>query len=727
MHRSLFPFLFLLLGILPVIIVSHGIARAEGIRLFSELELSQVESELIRKDTGQTTKSDSTNFNQNYNLNVSRTVYPYLNFQGGGIFQLDSSDSTTDGIDTDREKRTIQPFFEVNLNNPIYGAGLGYRRGEIKDSGSGISSTKDIREEYNARLVWRPVDLPRIDLRYTRTQASDEPETMDSVDNLFALDSRYEFKGLRLYYSYTRDENQDKVTDIELLREVHQGSVDYSRRSSRNRLLVATGYRINYSTTEVSGSGGGAIIPVLRFAGVFSLDDTPEDGPSLASNVALIDGNLTVSAGIDIGLAGDRTTQTNIGLDFGFPTEVDTIFLWVDRSLPSSVAGSFSWTIYTSPDNDDASTWSLHAVVFPATFGTFENRFEINFPLVETRFLKVVTRPLSPAVVGAASFPNIFITEMEAFTRIPGQEGSGVSATDQASYLNLKWKFTDRTSMGYNVSFRYRESDPSTVRRTSLSNSVDLTHFFSDIFTGNARLSRSDASTRGTTSETSVNYSYSASLRASYIDTFSQILTYSGTHVTEEDGTSNSNSIFLRNNAQLYTDWSAYLDLGYTSTEAQEGERTTSAFTRVGTNLMPNRKVTVNINYSVTNIRISGAGEESSRLKQEGDVQIFMTPFATVSLFGGLRLIKEEDSSRTAQDYSVNWSPFPEGTLQLFFIYSESLRSENDQKSTTLGPSLRWKITGYAFLDISYTVSETDDRIEKLKNKNFRSNIKLIF
>ena len=726
MDRPFFPFFATLLGVLTVITVSPGVARTEGINLFTEFDFSQVESNIFRKDTGEKTESDSTRFKQNYNLNATKTVYPYLNFRGGGIFQLENLDSTTDGIATDSEERTIQPFLELNLNNPLFGAGLGYRKAEIEKSGAGIPGSKDSRDEYNALLRWRPTDLPRFDLRYTRTHTFDEPETVDSVENLFTLDTRYEFKGLRLGYSYTFNEKKDEVTDLASLREIHEVRVDYSRRASRNRFHLATGYKINYSTTEFSGAGV-ISIPVPRSGGRFSLDGTPEDGPSLASNVSLIDGDFSVSSGIDIGLAGDETTQTNIGLDFGFPARVDTVFVWLDRRLSSSVAGSFAWAVYTSPDNEDTSTWTLHAVVFPAIFGTFQNRFEIIFPPVEARFLKVVTRPLSPAVAGAPSFPNIFITEMEAFARLPGGKGFAFTEIDQASYFDLRGKITDRTSMGYDLSFRRRESDPIGDRKTSISNSVELAHKFSGMFTGNARLLRTDTSSRGIERETSVNYSYSASVRASYLDTFSQILTYSGTYVTDKDGTGNANSMFLRSNAQLYLNWSAFLDLGYNLTDPQQGERTTSTFARIGTNLIPNRKVTINANYKATKTTTSDPDRESSIMKQEGGFQVFITPLPTVSLVGDLKFVKDDGSSRTFKNYSANWSPFPEGALQLFFVYNETLISEEDRIDTFIGPSLVWKVTRYTFLDISYNVTESDTRFEKQRSNILRSNLKIVF
>ncbi len=160
-----------------------------------------------------------------------------------------------------------------------------------------------------------------------------------------------------------------------------------------------------------------APIQLVPFAGLAGINDTSHLG-ALTANSALIDGNLTVSSGINIGqapsLSGDFR-QRNMGLDFGVQTTVSTIYVWVDRPLPPVVVNSFSWDIYTSPDNQN---WFFAQTVFPAYFSQFANRFEISFSTVSARYVKVVTRPLAIAVIPPPGFDvsNIFITEVQAFT-----------------------------------------------------------------------------------------------------------------------------------------------------------------------------------------------------------------------------------------------------------------------------------------------------------------------
>jgi hypothetical protein len=701
-------------------------ALADGKRLFMEYSYINSRSETKNKTTGQKTENDFSEITQRYNLDLSKTIYPFLTVRGGGLLELDQSTSTTQDVDTKTRGRITRPFVRFDLNSPLYAAGIGYRKTEIKEKITGVSTTKDFKEDIDANLGWRPAGLPRFDLFFTRTHVFDNLDTVDSTENLMTFNANYtELEDLFLDYTYTRNEGENRISDLDSLQQTHNGRVNYSRGFLDRRLSMDTGLRISQSIDELSTSAGGGTVlsPLFPSAGLFSLDNTPEDGPALASTPALIDGDINASTGIDIGLAGDETTLTNIGLDFGLPVRVDTIFVWVDRSLSSTVADSFSWSVYTSPDNTDASTWTLQATVSPASFGLFQNRFEITFPVVETAFIKVVTRPLSPAVPGASNFPNIFVTEMEGFTTLSVQATGVVTRTENLNVnynLNLQARASDKTALGYNLFYRFDESDPSSQRRTTLSNGIYVNHTFNRVFIGSARLFRDDWDTTG--EEKSVEYTYSASVRAAYSENFGQTLSYSGTHLTEEEGSSHTNSTLLRNSARLYRGWDAFLDAGYSWDRPLGEGRTTSTLVRLGTNLLPNEKISINMNYDARWSRESG---EPSRFRQEGDVQAFFSPFRTLSLFARVNVVDEEDDTRSFQNYSLNWSPFPEGALEFFFQYSELLRSEDDREDRIIGPGLRWRIRRGASLELFYNLIDSDSKIERTESKNFSANLRI--
>jgi hypothetical protein len=452
------------------------------------------------------------------------------------------------------------------------------------------------------------------------------------------------------------------------------------------------------------------------------LDDTPEDGPALQVNNALIDGNLVASTGIDIGLGGDETTLTNIGLDFGTDVDVNEVRIWVDRNLTDAIASTFSWDVYTSPDNTNNSTWTLVVTVFPAEFGTFDNRFKIAFPSVNTRFIKVVTRPLSPAVPGAGNFPNIFVTEMQAIRTIIGAEvDNEIENLDQDYDLNLRARLSEKTSLGYSLNFTSQEEDPTSFDRKRLSNDLSLTHIFNNFFSARARVLRTDEDENN---EHTTTYAYSTALRAFYLPTFDQTLTFSGQSVKEEEDSSDEFSLILRSNARLYRNWSAFVDMGYSwdrtlgSEDVQE-----DLFFRTGTNLQPNEKITLDMNYLA---RKRLEPEESFRY--EWDVTAFYVPFTTLSLSARVNVVDREDQNRrTFQTYTMNWSPFRDGSLQAFFTYSETLSNVEDQRQRVIGPGLNWTISRHFFFEMFYNIVEQDSNTQKVDTNTLIANLRIKF
>ena len=175
-------------------------------------------------------------------------------------------------------------------------------------------------------------------------------------------------------------------------------------------------------------------LQLFPLAGLSSINDMPTTG-ALDPNPALIDGNLTTSAGINIGLpplGGDTRPRTWVSTSSTWRGQ--RTFRVGRQGMPQKISSAFSWDIYTSPDNLN---WSKIATVSSAPFGPSQNRFDINFPGVNTRFIKVVTNPLSPAVLNSSTFPNIFVTELQAFTQTPVQVVGTTSQTLTSHLFNL--------------------------------------------------------------------------------------------------------------------------------------------------------------------------------------------------------------------------------------------------------------------------------------------------
>ena len=254
--KNMARFIFLVLFSSTVVFFFNALlpfsACAEGIDLNMEFLYINSQNEITNEETGEVTESTFSEFDQRYNLKISKTIYPYLTFQGGSIFELDRSESASEDLETKIKERTIRPFLELNLNNPVYKAGILYRKTEIKEEITDFTTTHDFKEEFNTILGWRPVELPHFILFYNWTHTFDDIDTVDATEKLLNFETTYSWKDLSLRYTYSRNEREDEISLFETLHQTHNGNINYSRSFLNRRLFMDTGYRIQYSTVGFS-------------------------------------------------------------------------------------------------------------------------------------------------------------------------------------------------------------------------------------------------------------------------------------------------------------------------------------------------------------------------------------------------------------------------------------------------------------------------------------------
>ena len=84
-------------------------------------------------------------------------------------------------------------------------------------------------------------------------------------------------------------------------------------------------------------------------------------------------------------------------------------------------------------------------------------------------------------------------------------------------------------------------------------------------------------------------------------------------------------------------------------------------------------------------------------------------PVSTLYFFFSYRLEELRDGSdRFLRNYSVSWSPFPGGALQILFRFDESFNSEFEALSRISSPRIRWNITDRWWLEVAHQRSKFD-------------------
>lgn len=714
--------LFLVASLFP------GIAAAEGFGGYVDLGYSNLASSAT--DTlGNESRTDSNQFTQRYSLSLSRTLYPYLRLYASGLFDKTDSATTTNGTETQSTLTSVQPLVDLTLRSPVYTAGARYTKREETTKPSGSPATTNINEIYSGILGLTPParELPSVQMRVERSHFYDQERiSRDLVRDFSQLTMDYTpTNNISLQYRPSYIVTTDRLSGIETKSLSQLGRVEYSDSFLRNRVSFDTSYSISHNELKTSVSGTGTVdIGLVPFSGLSSIDDTPLNG-ALAPNAALIDGNLTASAGINIGLPpiGGDTRERNIGLDFSLAQDVNTLFLWVDRTLPAAISDSFSWDIYISSDN---LTWNLYTTVSPAPFGIFENRFEIAFSPVHTRYIKVVVKPLQPGVSGAASFPDIFVTEIQAFSRKSAEQVRGRSTNStQVFNFDAKALLLESANLYYNLSYFLAKVEPSSQQRWTLTNTLTAAHRFNKVFSGNARAGREDFSEP---TDSGFAYVADASLEAVPLKTLRHNLSYSGRLEERAAGRTDTNTLFLQNYAQVYTGVDLTFSGGLVFQEQATGARLESRNLSAAANLVPHR--TLNLNFYVDSSRThsSGGGTlESSTWTSRTNETATYHPFETLYLVAGFSTISDQQRNRRSQFYALNWSPFFGGDLQFGIAYNENLESEKNSKISTFSPSLTWKITRTTYLTAAYQATRGESDDGRTESKIFSTNLKAYY
>jgi len=684
--------------------------------------------------SGTTTKFNTNTYNPRLTLSVNTDIFPKLNLNAGSVFEKNISIFSGEQEKTKSDVTRMRPYIYLTLRDPLYEASVGYNRREDITKVTDTPRFTLINDDYLAVLKWRPAGLPSIETQFERTNTYDEKhQVQDTTKDYISLISRYGYKGLDIRYQGTYTDTDQKVSLLETKDMLHSAWLSYSDSFFNRRVSVSSSYNINYeqikTSTSAPGTGGTVNIQLFPLAGL-SLNDNTATPLTLGPNPALIDGNLLASAGINIGLPplGGDIRARNIGLDFFVPTEVNQLLVWMDRDLSSApaIADSFSWDVYISSDNLN---WTHHAgPILPAPFGPFQNRFEIDFPNVTTRYIRVVTRPLTLAVPGAGSFPDIFITELQAFLRQPvggtsGEKSFKISRTTQNFYFDSKTRILDIPLLYYELNYFYTDVHPDGQMRYTVSNGFSVNHRFSQFFSGRARVAREDGEEQ---KERRAAWIYDAALEVTPLRTYTQRLVFSGRDETIGGRNNNTNSIVLYNIAQLYKGLEVNLNIGQNFTKDESGLRTKESDFQILATVIPHPALNMTLDYKYSIINQSGGNSANgSGNQQTGEFILSYRPFRTLYFVATIDLsTTPTQGTQVTQNYGMNWSPFPDGALQFRFFYNENLAT-GGIKERIINPGVRWNITKRSYLDLSYQRITNTSASQKIEDNFFNAQLKI--
>jgi hypothetical protein len=715
-------------------------AAAANIRLMGDWTWSYSESDTTRLETDEKTQSENRRFRQLYRADLSRQVYPTLLVNGGVLFERSDLNSEVDGEDNDTTGELLRPYVDVELGNDLYTLAGGYRESETTRSGTGLETSKQFVEEYDARAEWQPVGLPGIEATYTRTLRNSDPETTDQESNIYRTTVDYAYRNYEFLYNYMRSDDEQKTEDTRTLTQTHNGRVRYSRGFFDNRLTLNARVQAERSTVEFSGTGD-PIIPVpTPSTGFFVLgDEDPtqniavyqgeEDEPPLDELDELQNYIIPVTSGygfdnVDLG-GGGKGDQVSVGLAFSQGVTVDGIRISLDPNLSDAdkekilqSVNKWNFRIFTS---EDQLFWNQELTVISSHYDEDDNYFEIRFSQAEdVEFLKAETSSVSFDITNNP-MPIIQVSRVQALITIPSDQIDEIVSISRNLNFGVGWKMTDKTRVGYDLAYQDQEVDAFDIESRQMSNIFNISHIISQVFSASARFLRNDRWRNG--DHDSKSHQFTAQMSARWLETLGQSLTYSGERVDEDEGRSTSHAVFLRTNAELYRGWDVAFDQGYTwQDQAEQGEME-SFFVRVANSIVPHRRLNFIVDYSV---RWTRQEERDNRQDQTGRVRAFWTPTDTLSLNGEYKIRDTDLETFSEWEFGAGWLPLRDGTLQLNLRYSEE-GDTDDERLRSFSPSLTWALARNTDLTLTYTLGRNKDRVEEVDYQSFQANLRFYY
>jgi hypothetical protein len=676
--------------------------------------------------SGNTIKTSTQAFIERFQLDINTEIFPNLKLRAGGVIrgQWAVFDDKTNDIVTRTILLDLNPYFDLTLQTPLYKADVGYNRRQGIVDVLNQSKTTLINNEYYAILGWWPEGLPSIDAQIRRTDLFDiKKSSVDVKENFISLNPQYRYEGLQVQYYGTYLHTRNDLLDLDVWQYTHTGRVSYAGSFFNNRVALNTNYNILNQETKTEATGKGFVsTQVFANSGLSKIDDitTPL---TLDPNPALIDGNTTASAGIDL-VSNVPLVKRQMGLDLLNPTEVNQLFVWVDRELTPAIVSSFSWQLFTSNDNLN---WVPKAIT-NVVFATFQNRFEITFSTVATRYIKVVTTPLlrNPLVP-----TDIFVTELQAFIQVPATDVKGrISRTSQLYDLDVKTRILDTPFLSYELYYLFNRLDlsgQSGQQRYDLINSLSANHRFSEVFSGKARVGIENSTQF--IDQKSLAYFYDATVIADPLRTLHNSLVFYGREEQINGRPNDTNSILLYNTAQLYQGVDVNLNGGVVFRKLEDGANGRDFLINLQANIVPNKKVTLGLNYSnIISRRTGGDQGSSSTSTQTLDFSLSYNPFRTLNLFDFVQYLNETgQKGRVLQNYAINWSPFPDGALQFNITYNENFRTDDHLVERIFQPNIRYNFSKRSYIELSYQLIRSKSDIQNIKSHLLSTTLKLFF
>lgn len=373
---------------------------------------------------------------------------------------------------SDFDRRTGNAGINFDLNGKLGRLMLGAETFDQRTEGAATDNPTLMRDQLNGSAQVRrgwfdlaghgSVISSRRDAESTALLK--EEERIGTVSTRTRIPRVGEFRyGLSALADRNRSSHQrtDQVT--------HTLSYSGSTRFAGERGFLATKETSSFFTqTQTHRDEDGWMRLVVPDIGGYLLDDTPELHDPLEADLTsvpeLYDGDRQAATSVQIGDTAPAVREfggdyRNIGFDFSEAVEVDSLVIYIDRTIV--VPAMFQWRVFASND-PEGRIWqelsSAQAVYQEWGVGRQGWTIRLNQPdPLAVRFIKVVDAKLGPTV------PELSVTEMEAYAPDAVDRRDESKTVNHRLGVTLTYRIVRELRASYDLAYRHRSMDGATA------------------------------------------------------------------------------------------------------------------------------------------------------------------------------------------------------------------------------------------------------------------------
>jgi hypothetical protein len=343
----------------------------------------------------------------------------------------------------------------------------------------------------------------------------------------------------------------------------------------------------------------------------------------------------------------------------------------------------------------------------PVVFGPFDNRFEIPVRQTQARYLKVVTRPLVPAVTTDRQYADVFVTEVQPWLVVPASEAPS-KLTQTTGYFNgyLHLLFERDWNVAYDFAGYFSHGPTFVPDFWTVLNAFSAGRQLSRVWGVSARIERTDSG-RDTGHE-AVNR-LTAQVSADPMAGLGGALVFTSTYSQLIPGSLFNNAITLLAHLDPYEGVSLMGSGSLSTTRSADGKLTSGANAVVGLTLVPLRAVVFTGSWNYQTSGFMTGGNPASVAEQSNlQASVSFTPVSAFFFSAGVTRNSQAGlPTQNLGNLSAAFSPFPQGQLVLSFAYTDSIDSGASLRSRVFGPSLRWNIRPGTYVNMAYTWNDS--------------------